>query len=132
MLAQWVPANAWVFVLTHDHVTDYTLLKALTKRSDLNFLGLIGSSTKWQNFSRRLRRDGVSDGELLRVQCPIGAGRSQFKEPMAIAVDVVAKLLRDISESATTVNRHSTLRAGSGMQPVTRNLLREQTPGLFR
>ena len=132
MLAQWVPANAWVFVLTHDHVTDYTLLKALTKRSDLNFLGLIGSSTKWQNFSRRLRRDGVSDSELLRVQCPIGAGRSQFKEPMAIAVDVVAKLLRDISESAKAVNRHSTVQAGSGMQPVTRNLLRERTPGLFR
>jgi xanthine dehydrogenase accessory factor len=125
-------------VLTHDHVTDYTLLKALIKRGDLQSLGLIGSSTKWQNFARRLHRDGVSDEALSRVQCPIGAGGSQFKEPVAIAVDVVAKLLRDISESATTgdaataVNRHGAVRAGSGMQTVSRKLLREQTPGLLR
>ena len=96
-LMRLVPANAWVLVMTHDHVTDYALIKGLIERTDLNFLGLIGSKTKWKNFSRRLLRDGLSESSLQRVQCPIGAGASRFKQPMAIAVDIVAELLRHLS-----------------------------------
>ena len=100
-LTSVVPGNAWVFVLTHDHVIDYRLIQHLIKRSDLSFLGMIGSKTKWKNFSARLRRDGAATKELHRVCCPIGDGESRFKEPGAIAIDVVARLLRDITRASS-------------------------------
>ena len=157
-LMRLVPANAWVLVMTHDHVTDYALIKGLIERTDLNFLGLIGSKTKWKNFSRRLLRDGLSESSLQRVQCPIGAGASRFKQPMAIAVDIVAELLRHLSlptakasgsvgtQAEESVSGRETavlatheplqlatqVKPGGGMQPVTKQLLRDKTPGLFR
>ena len=36
-----------------------------------------------------------------RVCCPIGDGESRFKEPGAIAIDVVARLLRDITRASS-------------------------------
>ena len=135
-LMQWVPANAWVFVLTHDHLLDYQLISALTRREDLRFLGLIGSTTKWQNFSLRLQRDGASAAQLAQVQCPIGDGAARFKEPKAIAIDVVAKLLRDISNADLLGQRSTTpndtdAKIEATSKRVSKRQLREQVPGLF-
>ena len=135
-LMQWVPVNAWVFVLTHDHLLDYQLIAALMQRADLRFLGLIGSTTKWQNFSLRLQRDGASATELARVQCPIGDGGTRFKEPAAIAIDVVAKLLRDISKAdlprqTSTASSDSSAKEAANGKRISKRQLREQVPGLF-
>ena len=90
-----VPPGEIVLVMTHDHLLDYQIVSALLRRSDLAMLGLIGSSTKWQNFRRRLQRDGYSEAELARVTCPIGLTDVPGKLPMAVAVSVVAQLLKD-------------------------------------
>lgn len=133
-LAGKVPRNAWVFVLTHDHLMDFALVKELLKRSDLNFLGMIGSQTKWHNFSIRLRRDGASEAELARVRCPIGEGGSTFKEPSAIAIDVIAKLLRDISQadgSGAANDPVAEFEDTSGVLLTSKKVLRDEVPGLF-
>ena len=145
-LASLVPRNSWVFVLTHDHAIDFTLMKYLTKRSDLAFLGMIGSKTKWKSFSARLKRDGATINELARVCCPIGDGDIQFKEPSAIAIDVVARLLRDItrksclsedgtsevvpSSSASPVHRQSEC-ADEEIVEISKRHLKNEVPGLF-
>ena len=145
-LASLVPRNSWVFVLTHDHAIDYTLMQYLIKRPDLAFLGMIGSKTKWKNFSARLERDGATINELARVCCPIGDGDIQFKEPSAIAIDVVARLLRDItrksflgegspsevipSSSASSVHRQSEY-ADKQTVEISNRKLKKEVPGLF-
>ena len=90
-----VPPGEIVLVMTHDHLIDYQVVSALLKREDLAMLGLIGSTTKWQNFRRRLERDGFSAAELERVTCPSGLADVPGKLPMAVAISVVAQLLKE-------------------------------------
>lgn len=89
-----IPSGEVVLVMTHDHLIDYQIMSALLHRDDLAMLGLIGSKTKWQNFRRRLERDGFSEVELNRVTCPIGLPEIPGKLPMAVAVSVMAQLLQ--------------------------------------
>lgn len=82
-----------VLVLTHDHQLDFELVVALLER-EVPAIGLIGSATKWQRFEDRLRQRGFSDTQLQRVRCPVGAPKVPGKQPMAIAVGIVAELLQ--------------------------------------
>jgi len=83
------PDDAVHIVLTYSHALDLDICRAVLSRR-FGHLGLIGSDTKRTRFIRRLRESGVDPA---RMECPIGE-RSLGKEPMAIAVGVVAGLLR--------------------------------------
>ncbi len=96
--ARTVDPRSVVLIMTHDHLLDYQLIAELLPRTDLRMLGLIGSATKWQNFQRRLQRDGFSELELNRVTCPIGLAEVPGKTPMAVAVSVVAQILANMDE----------------------------------
>lgn len=91
-LAADAPAGACHLVLTHDHQLDYEIVRALLKRGDFAYCGLIGSSTKRARFERRLRRDGLDDAALARLACPIGAHGLKAKTPAAIALSAVYEL----------------------------------------
>ena len=88
-------SHACALVMTHDHLLDYTLIRALLKRGPIAFTGLIGSVTKWQRFVARLRQEGIAAARIADVQCPIGLPGIPGKEPMAVAIAVVAQLLRE-------------------------------------
>lgn len=83
------PDHARHLVMTYSHKFDYDICHAVLARP-FSTLGLIGSDTKRTRFLRRLKDAGV---DASRLQCPIGE-RALGKEPMAIAVGVVAELLR--------------------------------------
>ena len=87
-----IPEGADVLVLTHSHALDLDIVTQLLRRSDLGYLGMIGSGTKAQLFQRRLAERGLDAG---RLTCPIGAPAdgSKNKHPGAIAVSVAADLL---------------------------------------
>ena len=80
-------------VLTHDHQLDFELVVALLEQ-DVASIGLIGSVTKWQRFKARLQQRGFSEAQLERVRCPVGARHVPGKQPMAIAISIVAELLQ--------------------------------------
>lgn len=82
-----------VMILTHDHQLDYELT-AQSLRCGIQSIGLIGSQTKRARFAQRLAQDGFASAEIERIRCPIGDPAVQGKEPMAIAVGIVADLLR--------------------------------------
>ncbi len=84
------PDDAVHIVLTYSHALDLDICRAVLSRR-FGHLGLIGSDTKRARFIRRLRESGVDPA---RMECPIGE-RSLGKEPMAIAVGVVAALLQN-------------------------------------
>lgn len=83
------PDNARHLVLTYSHAIDLEICHRVLSQP-FAALGLIGSDTKRTRFIRRLNDLGVDPA---RLDCPIG-DRSLGKEPMAIAVGVVAELLK--------------------------------------
>lgn len=88
------PAQAHHLVLTHRHDLDLRIIHAVLKRGDFAFAGLIGSQTKRAKFLHRLQAMGVSDNAIARLTCPIGLPDLPGKEPVVIAVSVVAQLLQ--------------------------------------
>lgn len=88
-----LPAGCHALVMTHDHDEDRRLVDALLKRGDCASIGLIGSTSKWASFRRRLSDAGHTDDTLSRVRCPIGIPGAHGKLPYEIAVAVAAELL---------------------------------------
>jgi xanthine dehydrogenase accessory factor len=88
-----LPPGAAVLIMTHDHGTDFLLTEAALRRTDLAFVGTIGSETKRARFASRLRRAGLPDGAVERLHCPIGLPGVGEKLPAEIAIAVAAQLL---------------------------------------
>jgi xanthine dehydrogenase accessory factor len=95
------PSGCLFAVFTHSHDLDYRLTRAVLKRGDFGYLGLIGSATKRARFESRLKADGVTEAELARLTCPIGLRALKSKDPAVIAVGLAAELLQ-LTEDAQT------------------------------
>lgn len=78
-------------ILTHRHDLDLAITRAVLRRGDFVFCGLIGSRTKRARFEHRLQAEGLDTSRLV---CPIGLPGIAGKEPAVIAVAVVAQLLQ--------------------------------------
>jgi xanthine dehydrogenase accessory factor len=89
-----LPPGCDVVVFTHSHDLDQAVVAAALRRSDLGYLGLIGSRNKRARFEARLRERGFAAGDLARVVCPIGMPGVGGKAPAEIAIAVAAQLLR--------------------------------------
>jgi xanthine dehydrogenase accessory factor len=92
-LIERLPAGTHLLVLTHDHAEDLAILDLALRRSDLGFIGLIGSKTKWDHFRRELAQNAHDDDALARVTTPIGLPGVPGKSPPAIAIATAAQLL---------------------------------------
>ena len=90
------PAGAAVVVMTHSHEVDYAVCRQALARTDLAWVGLIGSETKATCFRLRLSRDGLDDARIASLVSPIGLGGIRSKLPSAIAVSVAAQLLHHV------------------------------------
>jgi xanthine dehydrogenase accessory factor len=85
--------GAFVLILTHDHSEDIAILETALHRTDLKYIGLIGSSAKWTRFQTQLKARGFTDADLARVTTPIGVAGIRGKQPEVIAIAVAAQLL---------------------------------------
>ena len=87
--------NTQIIIVSHDHQLDYALLEAILTRGLHNFagVGMIGSTTKWQRFRKRLIDAGFDDQEVTQIRCPLGMDAATDKQPMAIAIAIVNELL---------------------------------------
>ena len=96
----------FILVMTHDHSVDFELVRAALdtisdtgsadgKRSDISlpYIGCIASSTKAKRFRDRLIQRGYSEQLVNQLIMPIGLPIGG-KEPMAVAVSIVAQLLQ--------------------------------------
>ncbi|MFM9881062.1 MAG: xanthine dehydrogenase accessory protein XdhC [Burkholderiaceae bacterium] len=87
-----------VLVMSFSHAEDLEVIAACLKRqreqSDLGFIGLLGSKTKWATFRQRLLQRGFAEDELAGVTCPVGVPGIAGKDPEVIAVAVAAQLLQ--------------------------------------
>lgn len=104
------PIDAMFLVLTHDHELDFDICRAILRKREFAWAGLIGSASKARRFEQRLRQRGHTDSEIRRITCPIGVDGIASKLPAAIAVAVTAQVLqisqalRDAAPSHHTEN----------------------------
>ncbi|WP_034388795.1 xanthine dehydrogenase accessory protein XdhC [Deinococcus sp. YIM 77859] len=95
-----LPAGSHIVILTHDHAEDAALCDAALRRSDLGFIGLIGSRVKWARFREQLRALGHSEADLARITTPIGIPGLRGKSPAIIALSVAAQLGQVLESAA--------------------------------
>lgn len=102
-----LPAGTHLLILTHDHAEDAALCDAALRRSDLGFIGLIGSRVKWLHFRKQLGREGHTDADLARITTPIGLPGIRGKAPAVIAISVAAQLLQVMAGQPRPLPRES-------------------------
>lgn len=90
--AEW-SKRVFAVVLTHSHDLDLAVIRDLALR-ETAYLGLIGSRTKWARFQSLLKADGLAQGRLDRVRCPIGLDLGPGKAPQEVAIAIAAQLLK--------------------------------------
>nr|WP_269137240.1 XdhC family protein [Psychrobacter sp. Ps1] len=96
----------FILVMTHDHSVDFELVRAaLDTISDMSasrdkcsdtltpYIGCIASATKAKRFRDRLMQRGYSKQLVNQLVMPIGL-QIGGKEPMAVAISIVAQLLQ--------------------------------------
>lgn len=102
-----VPPNSFCLVMTHEHSLDLELCAELLVRSDLAYVGLIGSATKAARFRKRLLDQGISSEQVAKLVCPIGISGIRAKQPAAIAISIAAQLLQLREESLAASGEHT-------------------------
>ncbi len=88
-----MPENSYFIVMTHNHQMDFEISKAILKRGDFHYHGLIASQTKWQRFQQRYEHHNISADQVKRIKCPIGVANVSGKRPMEIAISVAAEII---------------------------------------
>lgn len=90
-----------VLVMSFSHAEDLDIVAACLQRqrerTDLPFVGLIGSRSKWARFGHRLQARGYTQAELAHVHCPIGVPGITGKQPAVIAASIAAQLLQHVT-----------------------------------
>ncbi len=103
---KWISSlspGACVVILTHDHAEDLAILEAALARTDLGYIGLIGSEAKRAHFRKRIREAGFGEDAWSRITTPIGLPGIGDKSPAAIAIATAAQLLSLLSSPTPDV-----------------------------
>lgn len=88
-----LPENTFVLVVTHNHQLDYAIAEQTLKRSDIGWLGVIGSETKAQRFRQRLEHKGFTTNQIEHMRCPVGLNEVGGREPAEIAIAIAGEIL---------------------------------------
>jgi xanthine dehydrogenase accessory factor len=89
-----MPPASYYLVMTHSHAMDFDICDRILRRGDERYCGLIGSLSKRRRFEKRYRQQGMAQGMIDRLVCPIGVGGISGKKPAEIAVSVAAEVLK--------------------------------------
>jgi len=94
--ARHAPDTAEHLILTYDHQIDLALCHAILNQP-FGSVGLIGSTTKWTRFRKRLAQLGHTPAQIARIACPIGDIRLG-KHPQQIAIGVAMAMLGGLAQ----------------------------------
>ena len=89
-----MPADTSYLIMTHNHQLDYDILCSVINRGDGDYIGVIGSDTKWRKFQARLAHQGYTPESYAEVFCPVGLQEVTGKRPMEVAVSIAAQLIQ--------------------------------------
>ena len=89
-----MPPGSYYLVMTHSHSMDFDICDRILRREDARYSGLIGSKSKRRRFEKRYRQQGMAQGMIDQLVCPIGVDGISGKKPAEIAVSVAAEVLK--------------------------------------
>ncbi|MBB3351148.1 xanthine dehydrogenase accessory factor [Rhizobium sp. BK049] len=93
-LVKDISAGGAVVILTHDHALDFLIAREALERTDLAYIGMIGSATKRATFASWLSREAGGDRAWIeRLTLPIGGSAVRDKRPEVIAAMTAAEIL---------------------------------------
>ncbi len=92
-VAAMPPASCYL-VMTHSHPLDFDICDRILRRKDASYCGLIGSRSKRRRFEKRYRQQGMQQGIIDTLTCPIGVAGISGKKPAEIAVAAAAEVLQ--------------------------------------
>ena len=81
-----------VAVLTHDNKFDVPAITSALK-TDVGYIGVMGSRKTHDNRTKRLVEAGVTDDELQRLRSPLGlnlGGRTPEETAISIVAEIIA------------------------------------------
>lgn len=89
-----MPPDSYYLVMTHSHAIDFDVCDRILRREDARYCGLIGSLSKRRRFEKRYRQQGMAQGMIDTLVCPIGVDGISGKKPAEIAVSAAAEILK--------------------------------------
>ena len=98
--------NSYYIILTHSHDYDFKIINEILIYNSFKFIGLIGSKTKKNKFSNRLKNNGHNQNIIDLVECPVGINIKHTKDPSEIAVSIIARLI-DFRNSSNITNSNN-------------------------
>ena len=96
-LVAGIPPGSAVVIVTHDHALDFMIGQEALARTDLAYIGMVGSRSKRGSFLHYLEEQGVDRGQADRLVLPIGGTAVDDKRPAVIAAMTAAEVLVALS-----------------------------------
>lgn len=88
-----IPPGSAVVIVTHDHALDFLIAHEALARSDLAYIGMVGSKSKRGAFLHHLEEQGVDRKQADRLVLPIGGTAVDDKRPEVIAAMTASEVL---------------------------------------
>lgn len=89
----FLSSESYILSLTKGHASDRPVLReAIRLFPEVPYIGVIGSAAKRAVLMRELREDGLDDGVLEKIICPVGLPIGG-NAPAEIAISITAQLL---------------------------------------
>lgn len=100
--------GSFVVLITTDHISDEAALRVALK-SEVPYIGMIGSLAKARTILGHLQADGISDTDRNRIYAPIGLDLGG-NSPQEIAVGILAEIIacrqkKGIAEGVVKIRR---------------------------
>lgn len=88
-----IPPGSAVVIVTHDHALDFLIGREALARTDLAYIGMVGSKSKRGSFLHYLEEEGIERAVADRLVLPIGGTAVDDKRPEVIAAMTAAEVL---------------------------------------
>lgn len=82
--------NTYVVIMTEDAISDESVLRQ-TLGTPACYIGMIGSPRKYSFVQERLRAEGVTKEQLMRLHAPIGL-KLGGRQPAEVALAILAEI----------------------------------------
>ncbi|MBL4681845.1 MAG: xanthine dehydrogenase accessory protein XdhC [Pseudomonadales bacterium] len=92
-----MPAGSYYVVMTHNHQIDLEICASILQHQQSEYVGLIGSESKWRRFQTKLKQRLVHaklpESLIENITCPVGLSEVKGKQPMEVAVSIAGEII---------------------------------------
>ena len=97
-----LPAKTQVLIMTHNHQLDFELVKKAIARSDIDYVGMIGSATKAKRFRYKLAQRECAQYQIDKLISPVGDLSVSGKTPIEVAISISAQIVQNLNSTDIT------------------------------